>query len=860
MRLFARTPPDSLALRLILHVDPNYARLSFPLRESAKFVVLGLALAATKLFLLPFQQVLPTELLSTLSDLGLTMLVSVAAWRASRRSYPFARALWLSVALAAIFWTVSSGIGVFLLVSSKSLEISLNAFWSTTILFYLVGLSLTIPLLLREDRERTRLDWLQVLDIAQLSILTFSAYLVFFYIPSITGLPEALRVQSWMILHLTRDGFFALAFLYRGWRSRFSDFRRLQFRLAAFFAFFSMTAAFYFHASNVWHWPVLLVEAVADLPILFLLLTAATWQQQVEMPRQAQGFKRLDEIFWPQLLPVIMPITVIALASRASTRYLRVAWIAVTASFLCYAARLLVMQGRQKIAQSKLMAAEEKFSKAFILSPGAITISRLSDGRYIDANDRWLELMKLPRDEIIGKTSVELGIWENPQDRKMMVDAIRKSGSVRSMSVNLQMGGKTVIGLLSAELMELEGETLIVASVVDVTELQNVTQQLRQAQKMELVGNLAGGIAHDFNNLLTIIKGYCELAKMKGLEGEVAREIHQIGEASDKAAALTRQLLALSRRQLLHPRNIALNSVVTGIETMLRHMIGENMEVVFFIPPDLGTVYADPTQIEQVVLNLAVNARDAMPNGGNLRFEGRNLDLTSSYAERGFEIPPGRYILLEVTDTGTGITSEHLDRIFEPFFTTKEVGRGTGLGLSTVYGIVKQSGGYVGVSSEPGRGTTFKIYLPRVDSPADSIDQLVQPSVVKPGSETILLVEDDPAVRQLANSILGARGYRVLAPEHPSEAEQVCAQYSGPIDLLLTDLIMPGIGGRELARRVALRRPKIKVLFMSGYTDDSMIHRRVAEETVEFIPKPFTPTSLQARVREVLDGAQLLPK
>jgi len=813
-----------------------------------------------KLFLLPFLQVLPTELLSTLTDFGLTVLVSMAAWRASRRSYPFARALWLSVAVAAFFWTVSSGIGVFVLVFSTSFKTSLNTFWSTTILFYLVGISFTVPLLLREDRERTGLDWLQALDIAQLGILTFSAYLVFFYIPSITGLSEALRVRSWIVLHLTRDGFFALAFLYRGWRSRFSDFRRLEFRLAAFFAVFSILSALYFHALNVWHWPVPLTEAVADLPILFLLLTAATWQQQVEMPRQIQRFKRVDEIFWPQLLPVIIPITVIVLASRASTRYLGVAWIAVTASFVCYAARLLVMQGRQKIAQSRLLAAEQKFSKAFSLSPAAMTISRLSDGRYIDANVRWLELMKLPREEVIGKTSVELGIWESPRDRKIMVDAIRKSGSVRGKSFNFQMGGRTIIGLLSAELMELEGETLLVASVLDVTELQNVTQQLRQAQKMELVGNLAGGIAHDFNNILTVIKGYCELAKMKGMEGEVAREVHQIGEASDKAAALTRQLLALSRRQLLRPHNIAVNAVVAGIETMLGRMIGENVELVLCFPPDLGTVYADPAQIEQVVLNLAVNARDAMPNGGSLRFEGKNLDLPSSYEERSFEIPLGRYILLEVTDTGTGIAPEHLDRIFEPFFTTKEVGRGTGLGLSTVYGIVKQSGGYIGVSSEPGRGTTFKIYLPRVDKPVDSLDQQEQPPVVKPGTETILLVEDDPAVRHIANSILGAGGYRVLAPEHPSEAEQVCAQYSGPIDLLLTDLIMPGISGRELARRVVLRRPKIKVLYMSGYTDDGVIHRLVGEGTVAFLPKPFTPAALQAKVREVLEGEQLMPK
>lgn len=370
---------------------------------------------------------------------------------------------------------------------------------------------------------------------------------------------------------------------------------------------------------------------------------------------------------------------------------------------------------------------------------------------------------------------------------------------------------------------------------------------------MELVGSLAGGVAHDFNNLLTIIKGYSELARMRGVKGELADEIRQIGEAADRAAALTRQLLAFSRRQILQPRNIGLNSVMTGIEKMLRRTIGENIELVNFLASDLGTVHADPGQMEQVVINLAINSRDAMPNGGKLVFQTRNLELSSPYVETGFQIPLGHYVVLAATDTGTGIAPEHLDRVFEPFFTTKQATHGTGLGLSTVYGIVKQSGGYISVYSEVGLGTTFKIYLPRVDKPAETIKPTEPETRSLDGTETILIAEDDQRVCELAANILRQHGYNVLTANSGEEALRRAQEFTGEIHLLLTDIVMTSTGGYELAHELKQLRPAVKVLFMSGYPHFSLSDADSMEFHQPILSKPFTPSELVREARKVLD-------
>ncbi len=394
----------------------------------------------------------------------------------------------------------------------------------------------------------------------------------------------------------------------------------------------------------------------------------------------------------------------------------------------------------------------------------------------------------------------------------------------------------------------------------DVTErrqaqqaLRETEEQLRQAQKLEGIGQLAGGIAHDFNNLLTVINGFTALAMKELPDGAPARSnLEEVKRAGDRAASLTRQLLAFSRKQVLQPEILNLDSVVVEMEKMLRRVIGENIDLRAVLEPQLGNVKADPGQIEQIILNLVVNARDSMPDGGKVTIETDNVYLDEEYAKHHVGAHAGHYVMLAVSDTGMGMDEKTRARIFEPFFTTKELGKGTGLGLSTIYGIVKQSGGNIWVYSEVGRGTTFKIYLPRVDEEAQQYQRTSTGEEPVRGTETVLLVEDEDMVRKLAYQILRASGYRVLEASGGGEALQICDSHEGPIDLLLTDVIMPEMSGRELAVSLQERWPALRVLFMSGYTDDAIVHHGVLEAGANFVQKPFTPDVLATKVRDAL--------
>jgi two-component system cell cycle sensor histidine kinase/response regulator CckA len=401
----------------------------------------------------------------------------------------------------------------------------------------------------------------------------------------------------------------------------------------------------------------------------------------------------------------------------------------------------------------------------------------------------------------------------------------------------------------------------LIINARDVTESRALEEQLRQSQKMEAVGRLAGGIAHDFNNLLTTILGYAELAVGRLKPEDPSRlELSEIDKAAQRAGDLTRQLLAFSRKQVLELRVIDLNQVVSDTEKMLRRLIGEDIDLVVSLKQRLVSVRADAGQIGQVLLNLAVNSRDAMPNGGKLTIETSVVELDESYSTFHFDVPPGRYVLLAVSDTGTGMDAKTLSHVFEPFFTTKEAGKGTGLGLSAVYGVVKQSGGHVSVYSEPGVGTTFKVYLPRVeDAPEKNRAPAVHAALVG-GTETILVVEDEEAVRRLTCRSLEAQGYEVLPAASASEALLLLEKHAGEIHLLITDVVMPDVSGRELARSAAPLRPLMKVLFMSGYTDNVIVHHGVLDAGTAFLQKPFTPRSLAQKVREVLDAEKRSPE
>jgi nitrogen-specific signal transduction histidine kinase len=390
--------------------------------------------------------------------------------------------------------------------------------------------------------------------------------------------------------------------------------------------------------------------------------------------------------------------------------------------------------------------------------------------------------------------------------------------------------------------------------VEDITERKLLEAQLRQAQKMEAVGRLAGGIAHDFNNLLTAITGYADLALSDLREGDPMRQdMEEILRAAHRAAELTRQLLAFSRQQVLAPRVLDLNEVVQSVDKMLRRLVGEDVELLSVLAPGLGHVKADPGQLEQVIVNLAVNARDAMPTGGKLTIETADAELAETRVRDLATVPAGRYVMLAITDSGTGMDEETKARIFEPFFTTKEQGKGTGLGLATVYGIVKQSGGFIWLYSEPGHGTTFKIYLPRVEGAADALAPPVGTAEVPRGTETVLIVEDEEAVRALAKTALTRKGYRVLEAANGGEALLRCESEQAPIHLLVTDVVMPGLGGADLAQRLAPLRPDMKVLFISGYADRAAARHGTIQPGAAYLEKPFSLEALARKVREVLD-------
>jgi PAS domain S-box-containing protein len=506
-----------------------------------------------------------------------------------------------------------------------------------------------------------------------------------------------------------------------------------------------------------------------------------------------------------------------------------------------------------KETAEKLRISEERFSKAFRLSPHAMTISRHLDGRYLDVNERWVQWANISREQMIGHTSVELGIWSE-KERAAYLAELNRAGFVRNWEVTFHLRTTgPFIGLLSSELIELNGEKCIISAIQDITERKKLEEQLRQSQKMEAVGLLAGGVAHDFNNLLGVILGYADLiAEQVASQRELCEEVEQIRNAAERAASLTKQLLAFSRRQLLKPIVLDLNGVVSETERLLGRLIGEHIVLVTKLEPALGRVKADRAQIEQVIMNLAVNARDAMPLGGTLTIETANVVLDAEYAREHIGAHPGRYVMLAMSDTGVGMDNETQARVFEPFFTTKDPGKGTGLGLATVYGIVKQSEGSIWLYSEIGRGTTFKIYLPEVDDPLESATARVRATPQAKGTEVILLVEDEDALRNLVFDYLRRTGYAVLAARNAQEAMERCR--GTHINLLLTDVVLPGVSGPELAREVREMHPTAKVLFVSGYTDGAMAQHGLLEHGAKLLHKPFRMPELGRMIRDVLDA------
>ena len=530
---------------------------------------------------------------------------------------------------------------------------------------------------------------------------------------------------------------------------------------------------------------------------------------------------------------------------------------------------LLGRTGRlaRRQAEAALKESEARFRCLAESGVVGIIIAERS-GRFLEANEAFLHMVGYTKDEV----QAGLVTWESltpPNLRRQDVEAAERLDGQRAArpweKEYSRKDGSPVPVLVTAAKLD---ERRYISLSIDLTEqkraesararaeaaLRHSEDQLRQAQKMEAVGRLAGGVAHDFNNLLSVILSYSEMVQ-EGLAGDdrLRADLGEIHEAATRASALTRQLLLFSRQQIVEPRVIDLGDVVASLNRMMHRMVGEDVSVIVVPPPHHARVNADPNLMEQVLLNLVVNARDAMPRGGKLTIATDTVRLEDDYAARHLGVVPGRYVRLAVTDTGVGMSAEIQSRIFEPFFTTKEKGKGTGLGLSTVFGIVQQSGGHIAVDSEPGRGTTFNVYLPRVDGDLSGAIQLSQPGELR-GTETVLLVEDERQVRTIAENILRRHGYNVLVAQNAGDALLICERETCAIHLLLTDVVMPHVSGPELAKRLARLRPDMKVLFMSGYTDDSAVRHGALEGTVSFLQKPITPALLGRKVREVLDN------
>ncbi len=527
---------------------------------------------------------------------------------------------------------------------------------------------------------------------------------------------------------------------------------------------------------------------------------------------------------------------------------------------LAYGIMALRTRAVREQAEEELRESEERYRQLVERNlAGVFRIAldpRTLEGRILDCNDAFARIFGYPsREEIIASWAADL--YLNPADGGGLLSQLREKKTLTNHEVRLwRKDGSPAWVLQNVSLIEPQDSLpiLIEGTLIDITERKHLEDQLRQSQKMEAVGRLAGGVAHDFNNLLTIIMGYSQLLLDRLGPGEAMRwQVDEIKKAGERAASLTRQLLAFSREQVLKPHILDLNSVVANMEKMLRRLIGEDIELVTVPGANLGRVKADPGQIEQVLMNLAVNARDAMPQGGKLTIETGNVDLGEGYARSHVTVRPGPYVMMAVSDTGCGMDAETQSHIFEPFFTTKDKDKGTGLGLATVYGIVKQSGGYIWVYSEPGRGSTFKVYLPQVQEAAEAAESEKAIPAPMRGTETILVVEDEESVRSLVRGVLQAHGYTVLEARRGDEALQVSDRHKGLIHLLLTDVVMPQMSGRDLAARLVASHSESRVLYMSGYTDRAILHQGVLDAKTHFIGKPFTPDALARKVREVLD-------
>jgi two-component system cell cycle sensor histidine kinase/response regulator CckA len=519
---------------------------------------------------------------------------------------------------------------------------------------------------------------------------------------------------------------------------------------------------------------------------------------------------------------------------------------------------------KRKAAEDALRQSEERFRLTFETSPDSININRLEDGMYVDINEGFTRITGFEREDVIGKTSLAVNIWHDPKDREELVRGLRQNGFYSDLEAKFRRkDGSLAYGQMSARVIMLQGVPHIISVTRDITERkqaeadkERLRAQLVHAQKMESVGRLAGGVAHDFNNMLGVILGHTELATM---QVDPAQPIHanlkEIHKAAQRSADLTRQLLAFARKQTVAPKVLDLNTTVGDMFKMLQRLIGEDIDLLWKPKEALWPARIDPAQVDQILVNLSVNARDAIARVGKITIETDNITFDETYCAAHLGSVSGEYVMLAVSDDGCGMNKEILEHLFEPFFTTKGAGQGTGLGLATVYGIVKQNEGFINVYSEPNQGTTVKIYLPRFAGEALESVGAGAAQTPRGHGETILLLEDEAAILDIGKAMLELLGYTVLTAGRPGEALRQAEAHTGEIHLLITDVVMPEMNGRDLAAQLSAIKPGLKCLFMSGYTANVIVHHGILDEDIQFLQKPFSFHGLATKVREVLERA-----
>ena len=827
---------------------------------SRKIFVVSAAALACHFLALAFHSTLTSNLIEFL----LIVLTTVACFQAGARATGYAQRFWRLMGVAFGMYALGQAMATYY---DSVLHASFEQYWPSDILFLFHVAPMALALFLGDDTAESRVyRWQRWLDFLQIGIVSLSAYFFFLLLPLLLPHSRASIDSLYVKVTAGRGLLIAGAFILRATLTDSKLVKSLFGRVALFLTIFVVCEVVYDYAEVWWHVPFgTWYELLWSIPRVLMIWLATTWKAPLETESKLKEMPS-ESLLLAQFAHVAFPLLVLGMATQAIQQQLNLAIAAVVASFACSSVRLLLGQraqnelfARQQKDAQALKEAEAKFRGVLESAPDPI-IAVDRDGRIVLVNAQAERTFGYVRDELLGQSMEILVPARLRQKCQKLRTAFFHEPQKQALGSGLELQGRRKDGSefpveINLSLLETADGVWGSAAVRDLTERRKLEDQFRQAQKMESIGTLAGGIAHDFNNLLTVILSYSS-----GLYEELTaapkqqRAAEQVYMAAERGAALTRQMLAFGRRQIFQLRVVNLNDIIRNLLTMLQRIIGEHIEVEALLADDLKAVKADPGQLEQILMNLSVNARDAMPKGGKLTLETQNAWLDEEFVRQHVGSSAGAHVLLKVTDTGTGIDRATLSRIFEPFFTTKQAGQGTGLGLAMVYGVVKQSGGSIWVNSEMGVGTSFSIYLPQSPGASDTEEARKPLTHVKQGNETILLVEDDVAVRELLHTMLAGEGYTVLTVERPTDVESVCVNHSGNIDMLLTDMVLPGLSGREVATKACTLRPQLKVLYMSGYTDDALIQDHGFDGACAFLQKPFSRDGLASKVREVLDG------